>query len=239
MSKWIIARASIRTILAAAQVFCEDTLHSAKFHFGLSEYMEKSTSPNNIIDALEEIECHFRETCSRSRYWHHWNLSWSLTLASRIVSATIQWAGVLYKHGRQEQRIHLADIISTLDEYKLIRMGTSAVGLTLACVEWIRAYWTHSDLSNPLWPHEQVHVSDPFTKRYDDGLYGQANVGWCESSRIHISSTVNWSAGTAGSNYETARANDILSMKKEIVSTPQELQYAMKLRSANRPLIES
>jgi hypothetical protein len=36
---------------------------------------------------------------------------------------------------REEQRVHLADKIPTLDEYKLIRMGTSAVGLTLACVE--------------------------------------------------------------------------------------------------------
>ena len=75
--------------LAAAQVFCEDTLHSAKFHFGLLEYMEKPTSPNKIIDALEEIGCHFREACSRGRYWHHRNQSWLLTLASRTVSATI------------------------------------------------------------------------------------------------------------------------------------------------------
>jgi hypothetical protein len=52
--------------LAAAQVFCEDTLHAAKFHLGLSEHLKES-APNKIIDALEEIGCNFREAYSRGR----------------------------------------------------------------------------------------------------------------------------------------------------------------------------
>ena len=53
--------------LAAAQIFCEDTLNAARFHLGLSDNLKEAKQPNKIIDALEEVGAQFWEGYSKGR----------------------------------------------------------------------------------------------------------------------------------------------------------------------------